>query len=180
MTDKLKFGSEMIFLNKDILLSNIDKIHTTEMGIDRIKKNLKLDTKDVVEFCKNKILDKNCNINKQGKNLYCEIDKYGKMLLVDKVLYLTEYLSDGLTAKYHTLLQKNPNGTAYTYYQQLCMSHGGKQKLKYAVLTQIYKSLSKDKKQVCFNKRKGWLLMGWLPAMLYKKRFLAKFKDGEK
>ena len=30
------------------------------MGVDRIKKNLKLDTNDVVEFCKNKILDKNC------------------------------------------------------------------------------------------------------------------------
>lgn len=64
----------MICLNKDILLSNIDKIHTTEMGIDRIKKNLKFDTNDVVEFCKNKILDKNCNIYKQGKNWYCEID----------------------------------------------------------------------------------------------------------
>ena len=64
----------MIFLNKDILLSNIDKINTTEMGIDRIKKNLKLNTDDVVEFCKNKILDKNCNIYKQGKNWYCEID----------------------------------------------------------------------------------------------------------
>ena len=49
----------MIFLNKDILLSSIYKIHTTEMGIDRIKKNLKLNTNDVVEFCKNKILDKN-------------------------------------------------------------------------------------------------------------------------
>ena len=31
-------------MNKEILLSNIDKIHTTEMGIDRIKKNLKLDS----------------------------------------------------------------------------------------------------------------------------------------
>lgn len=72
--DKLQFESEMIFLNKDILLSNIDKIHTTEMGIDRIKKNLKLDTNDVVKFCKNKILDKNCNIYKQGKNWYCEIE----------------------------------------------------------------------------------------------------------
>ena len=72
--DKSEFISEMIFLNKDILLSNIEKIHTTEMGIDRINKNLKLDTNDVVEFCKNKILDKNCNINKQGKNWYCEID----------------------------------------------------------------------------------------------------------
>ena len=64
----------MIFLNKDILLSSVDKIHTTEMGVDRIKKNLKLNTNDVVEFCKNKILDKNCNIYKQGKNWYCEID----------------------------------------------------------------------------------------------------------
>ena len=64
----------MIFLNKDILLSSIYKIHTTEMGIDRIKKNLKLNTNDVVEFCKNKILDKNCNIYKQGKNWYCEIN----------------------------------------------------------------------------------------------------------
>lgn len=64
----------MIFLNKDIVLSSIDKIHTTEMGIDRIKKNLKLNINDVVEFCKNKILDENCNIYKQGKNWYCEID----------------------------------------------------------------------------------------------------------
>lgn len=44
------------------------------MGIDRIKRNLKIDTDDVVEYCKNEILDKNCNIYKQGKNLYCEID----------------------------------------------------------------------------------------------------------
>jgi hypothetical protein len=60
--------------DKQILLDNISKVHTTEMGIDRIKKNLKLNTNDVVEFCKNKILDKNCNIYKQGKNRYCEID----------------------------------------------------------------------------------------------------------
>ena len=61
-------------MNKEILLFNIDKVHTTKMGIDRIKKNLKLDTNDVVEYCKNKILDKDCNIYKQGKNWYCEID----------------------------------------------------------------------------------------------------------
>ncbi len=61
-------------MNKKVLLSNIDKVHTTEMGIDRIKRNLKLDTIDVVTYCKNKVLDKNCNIYKQGKNWYCEID----------------------------------------------------------------------------------------------------------
>ena len=61
-------------MDKEVLLSNIDKVHTTEMGIDRIKKNLKIDTNDVVEHCENKVIDKNCNIYKQGKNWYCEID----------------------------------------------------------------------------------------------------------
>ena len=61
-------------MNKEVLLQNIDKIHTTEMGIDRIKKNLKLNADNVVEFFKSKILDKKCNIYKQGKNWYCEID----------------------------------------------------------------------------------------------------------
>lgn len=60
--------------DKQILLNNVDKVHTTKMGIDRIKKNLKLDINDVVKYCKNKVLDKNCNIYKQGKNWYCEVD----------------------------------------------------------------------------------------------------------
>ena len=60
--------------DKEILLSNVDKFHTTKMGIDRIRKNLKLDTNNVVEYCKNKVLYENCNIYKQGKNWYCEID----------------------------------------------------------------------------------------------------------
>ena len=60
--------------DKKILLDNIDKVHTTEMGVDRIKRNLKLSDVDVVEFCKSKILDARCNIYKQGKNWYCEID----------------------------------------------------------------------------------------------------------
>ncbi len=61
-------------MNKEMLLLNIDKVHTTKMGIDRIKENLKLDTDDVVEYCKNKVLDERCNIYRLGKNWYCEID----------------------------------------------------------------------------------------------------------
>lgn len=60
--------------SKEILLSNIDKLHTTEIGIDRIKRNLKINTENVVKYCKKKILDNNCNIYKQGKNWYCEVD----------------------------------------------------------------------------------------------------------
>lgn len=60
--------------DKKILLDNIDKIHTTKMGADRIKRNLKIDSDDVVKYCKNKMLDKKCNIYKQGKNWYCEVE----------------------------------------------------------------------------------------------------------
>ena len=58
--------------DKQILLNNIDKVHTTKMGIDRIKKNLKLDTDDVVDYCKNKVLDKKSLIYRKGKNWYIE------------------------------------------------------------------------------------------------------------
>ncbi len=60
--------------DRKILLDNLDKIHTTEMGADRIKRNLKLDIADVVEYCMNKVSDEHCDIYKQGKNWYCEID----------------------------------------------------------------------------------------------------------
>ena len=56
------------------LFNSIDKLHTTEMGIERIKRNLKIEVVDVVEYCKNKVLDKNCRIYKKGKNFYCETD----------------------------------------------------------------------------------------------------------
>lgn len=59
---------------KEELLTNIDKIHTTEMGIDRIKKNLKIDTYDVVDYCKKIIVNKNSKIYKNGKNWYCELE----------------------------------------------------------------------------------------------------------
>jgi len=59
---------------KEQLLSKIDRIHTTDMGVARIKRNLNLDVSDVVEYCKNKILDKRCIIYRKGKNWYCEID----------------------------------------------------------------------------------------------------------
>lgn len=57
------------------LLKNIDKIHTTKLGVERIRRNLSLGDIDVVEFCKEKILDKNCNRCIKGKNWYCEVGK---------------------------------------------------------------------------------------------------------
>ncbi|MEE3343384.1 MAG: DUF3781 domain-containing protein [Bacilli bacterium] len=61
-------------MNKELILKNIDKIHTTELGIKRIKNNLNIDIDDVVDYCKNIITSTNCNIYKKGKNWYCQID----------------------------------------------------------------------------------------------------------
>lgn len=66
-----EMGKYIYIDNKDILLNNIDKIHTTKLGLERIKKNTNIDS---IEYLKKKILDKNCNIYKSGKNFYCEID----------------------------------------------------------------------------------------------------------
>lgn len=56
------------------LIQNINNLHTTELGVVRIKKNLKIDVNDVVEYLKEKVLDTNSKIYKNGKNWYCEID----------------------------------------------------------------------------------------------------------
>ena len=72
-----------LFMNELVL--NIDKVHTTELGILRISRNLKLVDVDVVEWCKSKILDKNAKILQQGKNWYVFID--GKKIVVNKSSY---------------------------------------------------------------------------------------------
>nr|WP_295970632.1 DUF3781 domain-containing protein [uncultured Bacillus sp.] len=60
--------------NEEVLLLNLDKVHTTKMGVDRIKKNLGIDVDDVVSWCRNKISNMNCQIARKGKNWYAEID----------------------------------------------------------------------------------------------------------
>ena len=59
---------------ENILIENIDSIHTTDMGVDRIRRNLGLGDIDVVAWCKGKILDPNAVIERQGKNWYVHID----------------------------------------------------------------------------------------------------------
>lgn len=59
---------------KRLLLDNIDKIHTTKLGQVRIKRNLKLQDADVIEYCINKIKDSSSTVSKNGKNFYIDID----------------------------------------------------------------------------------------------------------
>jgi hypothetical protein len=62
--------------NKYELIQNLDKLHTTKLGVTRIKKNLLLDVDDVVTWCSSKILNSNAIIIRKGKNWYIDIDNY--------------------------------------------------------------------------------------------------------
>lgn len=59
-------------MNEKDLLSNIDKIHTTELGKKRISKNLNIKENQSIKYCIDIIKNKNTIIYKQGKNYYCE------------------------------------------------------------------------------------------------------------
>lgn len=61
-------------LMKDELLANLDKIHTTKLGVMRIKRNLSLECDDAVEWCKNKISLATAKVTRKGKNYYIDID----------------------------------------------------------------------------------------------------------
>lgn len=58
------------------LLNHLDKLHTTDLGIVRIKKNLTIGTDDVVAWCKEKINLPHAIITKRGKNWYVNVDGF--------------------------------------------------------------------------------------------------------
>ena len=56
------------------LLKNLNKLHTTELGVERIKRNLSLNIDDVVNWCKTKTNSVNAVITRNGKNWYVNVD----------------------------------------------------------------------------------------------------------
>lgn len=60
-------------MHREVLIENIDKIHTTEMGIGRIQKNLGIE-EEPVSYCISKLKQENSVVTKEGKNYYVEVD----------------------------------------------------------------------------------------------------------
>ena len=60
-------------MHREILLENIDKIHTTEMGVGRIQKNLGI-SDEPVSYCISKLKQENSVVEKEGKNYYVNVD----------------------------------------------------------------------------------------------------------
>ncbi len=59
-----------------VLLANLDKLHTTELGEQRIKKNIGADIDDVVEWTKARIRSVNIRAAREGKNIQAEADGF--------------------------------------------------------------------------------------------------------
>lgn len=60
-------------MHKKVLLDNVDKIHTTKMGVGRIAKNLEISA-EPVSYCISKLKKEESRVKKEGKNYYVEID----------------------------------------------------------------------------------------------------------
>lgn len=55
-------------------MNNLDRLHTTELGTQRIKKNLSLDVTDVVQWCAHQIKRSKAHIERKGKNWYVSVE----------------------------------------------------------------------------------------------------------
>lgn len=55
------------------LIANIDRVHTTDMGAVRVRRNLGLVDADVVAYCRQCILSDAAAIVRRGKNWYVSV-----------------------------------------------------------------------------------------------------------
>lgn len=51
------------------LRENLDKLHTTALGMERIRKNLSLTAPDIIAWCREAIVQSS-HIERRGKNWY--------------------------------------------------------------------------------------------------------------
>ena len=56
------------------LLVNLDRLHTTQLGVIRVIRNLGLDTSNIVEWCREKIETVD-HIARQNRNIHVEAVK---------------------------------------------------------------------------------------------------------
>ena len=60
------------------LLSNLDRLHTTPLGIQRVIRNLSLEVPSpgIVGWCREQIAKSHAVIIRRGKNYYVHVDRY--------------------------------------------------------------------------------------------------------
>lgn len=59
--------------NQLVLLEHLDQLHTTDLGVIRVRRNLSLNCEDVVDWCRKQITSPDASIVRNGKNWYVDI-----------------------------------------------------------------------------------------------------------
>ena len=93
------FPVRHVMSQSELLIENIEKLHTTAMGADRIKRNLKSGTDDVVGYCRESILNQNCRITRQGKNWYCKTENIRITVNAYSHTIITAHIMDEATER---------------------------------------------------------------------------------
>ncbi len=70
------------------LIRHIDRLYATELGAARIKRNLQLETDDVVRWCREQILA-SPSIERIGKNWYVTTEEYRLTINADSYTVIT-------------------------------------------------------------------------------------------
>ena len=88
MYSKRYYGVDMVHyifsVKRDTLIENLSQLHTTQLGVERIKRNLNLACDDVVSWCREAAKSADVIIE-QGKNWY--VYKDGAAITVNKHSY---------------------------------------------------------------------------------------------
>lgn len=105
--------------------------------------------------------------------LWSKISNNYDMVFINKVIYLCEYLDDGLTKSGRTLRLKNPLGGRRHAEEYLDGKYSLNVRLKNSMLYVVYSLISKEK--INFKKYKLCILT-FVPALILKNYWCCKFK----
>lgn len=109
-------------------------------------------------------------------NLYCELDTFGPMILLDEVLYYCEYREDGLTAKFFKLLYDNPKGSADTAYRMCVGASSILTAFKYAIISNAYNNILPRHSRLKYGRRRVMMFLAGLAAPIYSKKYINKLR----
>lgn len=98
--------------------------------------------------------------------LWSQISEKHDMVFINKIIYICEYLEDGLTKSGRTLRLKNPLGGKRHAEEYLNKKYNIKVRFKNALLYIVYAKQSKTK--IEFKKARILLIIAYVPALLLK------------
>lgn len=82
-------------MKENELLENLDRLHTTDLGVCRIRRNLSLETADVVEWCRRQTGSAGAVIERKGKNWYVYVADYILTINAYSYTIITAHLKKG-------------------------------------------------------------------------------------